>query len=241
MLSKFKKNIYSQNGEDGVIEELLKKLNLEKNGWCCEFGAWDGKIGSNTFNLVKNYNFKAVYIERDKKKFNDLKKTEEKYPNILAINKSINRNINSDDSLRKVLERTKIPIDFEVLSIDIDSYDLDVWETLEKYRPKIVVIEINSSIKPGIIQKHGKNNQGNSFSATVNVGRKKGYVLVCHTGNCIFVKEDLKDKINYDNNLLDNPNILFDESWLYQKDSFFKVILKKIIPTSIINFLKKIK
>ena len=241
MLSKFKKNIYSQNGEDGVIEELLKKLNLEKNGWCCEFGAWDGKIGSNTFNLVKNYNFKAVYIERDKKKFNDLKKTEEKYPNILAINKSINRNINSDDSLRKVLERTKIPIDFELLSIDIDSYDLDVWETLEKYRPKIVVIEINSSIKPGIIQKHGKNNQGNSFSATVNVGRKKGYVLVCHTGNCIFVKEDLKDKINYDNNLLDNPNILFDESWLYQKDSFFKVILKKIIPTSIINFLKKIK
>ena len=241
MLSKFKKNIYSQNGEDGVIEELLKKLNLEKNGWCCEFGAWDGKIGSNTFNLVKNCNFKAVYIERDKKKFNDLKKTEEKYPNILALNKSINRNINSDDSLRKVLERTKIPIDFEVLSIDIDSYDLDVWETLEKYRPKIVVIEINSSIKPGIIQKHGKNNQGNSFSATVNVGRKKGYVLVCHTGNCIFVKEDLKDKINYDNNLLDNPNILFDESWLYQKDSFFKVILKKIIPTSIINFLKKIK
>ena len=241
MLSKFKKNIYSQNGEDGVIEELLKKLNLEKNGWCCEFGAWDGKIGSNTFNLVKNCNFKAVYIECDKKKFNDLKKTEEKYPNILAINKSINRNINSDDSLRKVLERTKIPIDFEVLSIDIDSYDLDVWETLEKYRPKIVVIEINSSIKPGIIQKHGKNNQGNSFSATVNVGRKKGYVLVCHTGNCIFVKEDLKDKINYDNNLLDNPNILFDESWLYQKDSFFKVILKKIIPTSIINFLKKIK
>ena len=241
MLSKFKKNIYSQNGEDGVIEELLKKLNLEKNGWCCEFGAWDGKIGSNTFNLVKNCNFKAVYIERDKKKFNDLKKTEEKYPNILAINKSINRNINSDDSLRKVLERTKIPIDFEVPSIDIDSYDLDVWETLEKYRPKIVVIEINSSIKPGIIQKHGKNNQGNSFSATVNVGRKKGYVLVCHTGNCIFVKEDLKDKINYDNNLLDNPNILFDESWLYQKDSFFKVILKKIIPTSIINFLKKIK
>ena len=241
MLDKFKKNIYSENGEDGILQEILKRLDIKNSGWCCEFGAWDGKVGSNTFNLVKNYNFKAVYIESDKKKFNDLKKTEGKYPNIFAINKSIDRNINSDGSLRKVLEGTKIPLDFEVLSIDIDSYDLDVWETLEKYRPKIVVIEINSSIKPGIIQKHGKNNQGNSFSATVNVGRKKGYVLVCHTGNCIFVKEDLKDKINYDNNLLDNPNILFDESWLYQKDSFFKVILKKIIPTSIINFLKKIK
>ena len=88
MFQSYKKNFFSQNGEDGVILEILKRLKLKsKNKWCCEFGAWDGIHGSNTFNLVKNYNFKAVYIERDKKKFNDLKKTEEKYPNILAINK----------------------------------------------------------------------------------------------------------------------------------------------------------
>ena len=28
---KYKKNVYSQNGEDGIIEELLKRLNI-KNG-----------------------------------------------------------------------------------------------------------------------------------------------------------------------------------------------------------------
>ena len=173
MLSNFKKNVYSQNGEDGILQELLRKINLEKNGWCCEFGAWDGKNGSNTFNLVKNFNFNAIYIENDEKKFKDLKKTVKEYPKILAINKTIERYTHSNNSLTKVLEQTKIPIDFEVLSIDIDSYDLDVWETLEKYRPKIVVIEVNSSIKPGIIQRHNENNQGNSFSATVNVGKKK--------------------------------------------------------------------
>ena len=241
MLDKFKKNIYSENGEDGILQEILKRLDLENSGWCCEFGAWDGKVGSNTFNLVKNYNFKAVYIESDKKKFNDLKKTEGKYPNIFAINKSIDRNINSDGSLKKVLERTKIPLDFEVLSIDIDSYDLDVWETLEKYRPKIVVIEINSSIKPGIIQRHDENNQGNSFSATVNVGKRKGYVLVQHTGNCIFLREDLINKINYDEDLLKNPDKLFDKSWLKKKDSLFKLLLKKLLPAFLINILKKIK
>ena len=241
MFNKFKKNIYSENGEDGILQEILKRLDLENSGWCCEFGAWDGKVGSNTFNLVKNYNFKAVYIESDKKKFNDLKKTEGKYPNIFAINKSIDRNINSDGSLRKVLERTKIPLDFEVLSIDIDSYDLDVWETLEKYRPKIVVIEINSSIKPGIIQRHDENNQGNSFSATVNVGKRKGYVLVQHTGNCIFLREDLINKINYDEDLLKNPDKLFDKSWLKKKDSLFKILLKKLLPAFLINILKKIK
>ena len=56
----FKKNIYSQNGEDGILQELLNKLNLEKNGRSCESGAWDGKVGSNTFNLFKNFNFKSI-------------------------------------------------------------------------------------------------------------------------------------------------------------------------------------
>ena len=128
-----------------------------------------------------------------------------------------------------------------MLSIDIDSYDLDVWETLEKYRPKIVVIEINSSIKPGIIRRHDSNNQGNSFSATVEVGKKKGYVLICHTGNCIFLRNDLKNKINYEKNLLDNPEILFDKSWLNKKDSVLKKVLRSFLPTFMIDFLREIK
>ena len=94
MFDDFKKNIYSQNGEDGILEEILIKLNLKKNGWCCEFGAWDGKYCSNTFNLVKNFSYKAIYIEGDENKFKDLKKTESKYPNIYAINKKIDKNKN---------------------------------------------------------------------------------------------------------------------------------------------------
>ena len=62
MFNDFKKNIYSQNGEDGILEEVLKKLDLKKNGWCCEFGAWDGKHGSNTFNLVKNLSHPNFYL-----------------------------------------------------------------------------------------------------------------------------------------------------------------------------------
>ena len=127
------------------------------------------------------------------------------------------------------------------MSIDIDSYDLDVWETLEKYRPKIVVIEINSSIEPGIIQRHDLKNQGNSFSATVGVGKKKGYVLVCHTGNCIFLRDDLKNKINYEENSLNNPDILFDRSWLNKRDNILKRIFLKLMPVSMVEFIRKIK
>ena len=241
MFNNFKKNIYSQNGEDGILEEVLKKLDIRKNGWCCEFGAWDGKRGSNTFNLVKNFNYKAIYIESDKNKFKDLKNTEAKYTNIYAINQTVDKDKNSSGSLEKILEKTKIPLDFEILSIDIDSYDLDVWEALENYRPKIVVIEINSSIEPGIIQRHSLKNQGNSFSATVEVGKKKGYILVCHTGNCIFLRDDLKNKINYEENSLNNPDILFDRSWLNKKDNILKKILLKLMPVSMVEFARKIK
>ena len=38
-----KKNIFSQNGEDGIIEYIFDKLNISENGTFIEFGAWDGK------------------------------------------------------------------------------------------------------------------------------------------------------------------------------------------------------
>ena len=61
--AQYAKDIHSQNGEDGIIEELLKRLEI-KDGWVCEFGAWDGVYLSNTFALVEK-GFKGVYIEGD--------------------------------------------------------------------------------------------------------------------------------------------------------------------------------
>ena len=66
-LLKFRCDYYSQNGEDGIIKELIKRLNL-KELEVCEFGAMDGIHLSNTFNLIKNHGAKAVLIEGDNKK-----------------------------------------------------------------------------------------------------------------------------------------------------------------------------
>jgi hypothetical protein len=139
----YNKNIYSQNGEDGIIEELLKRLDIN-NGWVCEFGAWNGIHLSNTFNLVTK-GFNAVFIEGDVYKYNDLLTTVNKYKNIIPLNAYVDYN-DTENSLDNLLSKTNIPIDFDILSIDIDSYDYHVWKSLKKYNPKIVIIEINSSV-----------------------------------------------------------------------------------------------
>jgi hypothetical protein len=198
----YNKNIHSQNGEDGIIHELLKRLNIN-SGWVCEFGAWDGIYLSNTFSLVEK-GFNAVYIEGDPEKYFDLVKTVVKYPNIIPLNAWVEHN-QSENSLDNLLSKTNIPIDFDVLSIDIDSFDYQVWDSLKIYKPKIVVIEINSSINTNNtehIHTPGKY-QGTGFRPTFNLGIKKGYKFVLHTGNMIFVRYDLFDKLdlNYQNEL----------------------------------------
>jgi len=73
-LNSFYKNIFSQFGEDGIIEEILNRLGRNSDKLCCEFGAWDGSHLSNVYNLILNKNFKGILIEADPKKFKNLLK-----------------------------------------------------------------------------------------------------------------------------------------------------------------------
>ena len=206
----YNKNVYSQNGEDGIIEELLKRLNI-KNGWVCEFGAWDGINLSNTFNLVKNNKFNAVFIEGDKNKYKDLLNTVEKYPNIIPINAYVDHN-NTNNSLDNLLKQTMIPYDFDILSIDIDSYDYQVWKSLKMYKPKLVIIEINFSVKVNNkewIHTPDKY-MSTGFKPTYDLGIEKGYKFVLHTGNMFFIREDLFDILNIK---YDNPLENFRPGW----------------------------
>ena len=70
-LLEFASNTYSQTGEDGVLGKILETLP-ERDLWCVEFGAWDGRHLSNTCNLIENRGYSAVLIEADAKRFRDL-------------------------------------------------------------------------------------------------------------------------------------------------------------------------
>jgi len=203
--NKYNKNIYSSQGEDGIIEELLNRLNI-KSGWVCEFGAWDGIKCSNTFNLIKSNNFKGIYIEGDKIKFNDLVKTALLYKNIIPMNEFVSPE-NNLNSLDNILARTDIPKNFDILSIDVDSYDYQIWKSLQVYKPKIVIVEINSSVMTNNeLHIHEENKyQGTGFRPMFKLGIEKGYKFVLHTGNMIFIQNELFSQLNINyNNELEN-------------------------------------
>jgi hypothetical protein len=128
---------------------------------------------SNTFKLVEERNFNSVYIEGDKKRYADLIKTAECFSNVQALFAMVASESVSENSLDNLLGKTNIPTDFDLLSIDIDSFDLDIWESLDNYNPKVVVIEVNSGIMPGILSRHNSLHDGNSFSSTLLVAERK--------------------------------------------------------------------
>jgi len=138
-----------------------------------------------------------MFIEGDVNRYNDLLKTVNEYNNIIPINAFVDYK-DTQNSLDNLLNKTNIPIDFDILSIDIDGFDYHVWNSLEIYKPKIVIIEIHSGIYPDVenhIHSPGLYD-GTSFLPTYNLGIKKGYKFVLHTGNMFFVRNDLYESLN---------------------------------------------
>jgi hypothetical protein len=138
-------------------------------------------------------------------------KTVSTYKNIIPINAFVDHN-DTENSLDNLLNKTNIPIDFDILSIDIDSYDYQVWKSINIYKPKLVIIEINSSVNTDnttYINDSIRYN-GTGFKPTYDLGIEKGYTFVLHTGNMFFIRNDYFNKLNIS---YDNPLENFRTSW----------------------------
>jgi len=206
-LDTFRRNTYSQNGEDGVVAELLARWGIER-GWFCEFGAWDGKYGSNTFALIRR-GWRGVMIEGDPVRFQALKRTANKHSGSIQPIEAFITPEAGPNSLDSLLARSELPIDFDILSIDIDSYDYQVWRSLKSYRPRLVIIEIDSAVPPGARYIHEGGQRLTSFTSMVELGRSKSYTLVCHTGNLFFVADEYLGPLQLDAADIENPDRLF--------------------------------
>ena len=211
---RYRRNVYSQNGEDGVIAEIVHRIGLAPS-WTCDVGAWDGRYGSNCYALVKK-GWPCVMIEADGGKFEYLQQLAQRSAGLIRPLRAHVDHTGGAQSLDALIERATLPGKIELLSIDIDSYDYHVWQGLS-HRPAIVVIEITSSTPPGEHYIYGSTRGSNrltTFSAMLDLGRRKRYTLACHTGNMIFVRDEDAPMLGLSAAELTNPESMFVSDWV---------------------------
>lgn len=198
-------DVTSQFGEDGIICKILDLIGRTSR-WCVEFGAWDGKYLSNTWNLINNEGWRGVLIEGAYDRYVALDSSYKPLAGQVFVQHGYAGWQPSDD-LDNHLCRTPIPKDFDVLSIDIDGNDWYVWSALKKYRPRLVVIEFNPTASNGLYfvqDAEASLNQGASLRAMVERAQSKGYELVATTyTNAFFVLAEEFLKLNIADNSID--------------------------------------
>ena len=183
-LEAYARNVTSQYGEDGIIAHVMKALKPTAP-YCVEFGAWDGKLYSNCFNLLKGNGWSGLLIEASADKFVELQATYADTPRVTLANRLVD--IDGPNRLDALLREASAPQSFALLSIDIDGNDYYVWESLTDFTPELVVIEFNPSVPNDVVFVQDKSfdiNQGCSLLALVQLGKRKGYKLaVCTACN----------------------------------------------------------
>lgn len=216
-LSDFAKDVHSQCGEDGIIAEILRRLPT-RDRWCVEFGAWDGFSYSNTAALWEA-GYYRVLIEGDARRFAALERRLGRSPRTHLIKAMVGWT--APDSLDLLLKETPVPTDFDLLSIDIDGNDYHVWSAVEEYRPKLVVIEFNPTIRNGVrfVQEPDSGlHQSSSIDSLVDLADQKGYELAATTEfNAFFVSRELFEILGISDNSV--GHLRRDKSW--QSEVFF--------------------
>lgn len=208
-LNKFESKICSQNGEDGIIKTIFSKIGYSK--YYVEIGG--GKYYDNTRLLRKEFGFTGLLLNSSLEN--------------LRVN--LRKEFITRENINDLFMKYNVPLDFDLLSIDIDTNDWYVWNALDdKYRPRIVCIEYNAKFKPNtdmLIKYNPKaiwerdDYFGASMKAYYLLGRKKKYSLVCadRSGrNLFFVRDDLKPELIFKN--VNDVNKLYTKCWSHPKD-----------------------
>jgi hypothetical protein len=171
-LRKHEHQVYSQNGEDGVLARIFECIGTT-NRHFVEFGAWDGHKLSNTAHLRLDHGWTGLLMEGDPERSSDL----------------VQQEFVTAENIDELFAKYDIPEVFDLLSIDIDGNEYWVWKALELCRPRVVVIEYNVFFGTGISKTmpydatHRWDKtwfHGASLLALQKLGREKGYALV-HT------------------------------------------------------------
>lgn len=200
-LNKYASNTtYSQNGEEGILIECLKRMKI-KTGHAVEIGANNGRWCSNTALLIDG-GWSCKMVEGDFNLWKECSNNWKDNPKVSCQCSMVDKyNINAF-----------VDNKCDVLSIDTDGQDYEIFKAL-KAKPKIVIVEIDSSILP---HDSGFNSAGGAgYKAMVELGIEKGYSLLAHTGNLVFIDKQYKKIFpEITGDPLYNHEKYFNRSWV---------------------------
>jgi hypothetical protein len=200
-LSETEFRVYSQWGEDGILEWLIQRLPISSPRFI-EFGVENYREANTRFLLV-NRNWKGLVMDGSLDNMQSIRQEDIYWRHDLnAVCAFINR-----ENINGLISDAGFSGAAGVLSVDVDGNDYWVWEAINVVNPDIVVCEYNAVFgdlyalsipyNPSFQRTtaHSSNLYfGASISALSFLARRKGYELVgTNRGGCnaFFVRKDL--------------------------------------------------
>jgi hypothetical protein len=197
-LLRFAHQTYSQNGEDGMIAEVLRRIGAPSRTFL-EIGVGYG-LENNTTALLSD-GWSGWWIDA-------------KEANMRSVASIFRKQIASRqlatltaavtaENIEALLERLGVSKEPDVFSLDIDMNTYWAWAAMKTYKPRLAVIEYNAAFPPTVDWKvdyraervwKGTSIYGASLKAMELLGRDLGYSLVgCDFNgvNAFFVRSDL--------------------------------------------------
>ncbi len=181
-------NFHSQTGQDGILAEIFRRISISK-GTFVEFGAWDGLYLSNTRWLYEK-GWDGVFIEGDDKKYAELTSLY-KNTNTRCLHAMVGASKNNclSETLRNVVDTD----DINLVSIDVDGMDLDIFESMG-FKPDVVVLEGGFNFSPflnaAIPDSVAHLNLQQPLYQINEIARKMDYSIVCFYQDSYLIRND---------------------------------------------------
>jgi hypothetical protein len=192
--------VFSQWGDDGIIQYLISKVDLP-NKTFVEFGV-ENYTESNTRFLILNNNWSGLVIDGSQVNIDYIKAD----PISWACELHAECAFITRDNINSLICKAGFEREVGILSIDIDGNDYWIWDAIDCIEPVIVIAEYNSVFgkntrwtvpyDAGFYRgdKHMSNlYYGASLGAFDSLAKKKGYSFVGSNSkgnNAYFIRND---------------------------------------------------
>lgn len=192
--------VFSQFGDDGIIQWLINNLDIPYNTFI-EFGV-ENYRESNTRFLMMNNNWSGLVMDGSSKNIEQIRSSEYFWKYELIAKSAF---IDSDN-INSLISSADFDPEIGLLHIDIDGNDYWIWKEINVINPVIVIVEYNSvfgkyrSITIPYDKKFIRTNAhysnlyfGSSLNALYKLAGEKGYSFVgCNSSgqNAYFVRTD---------------------------------------------------